>query len=201
MTAAARQPLLSYTDYLALEEETDVRHEFLRGEAWAMAGGTPRHSAVKSNLLFLVAGRLGSGPCRAYDSDLKLRVESTGLATYADLAVVCGPLVRDTEDRNAVTNPTAVFEVLSPSTERWDRGGKFHHMQTVPSLRSYVIVSVDELRVEVFTRLEDGSWRLSSHGAGSIATFDLGEGRIDLEVDALYRNLPEDEPDQPTGRS
>ncbi len=201
MTSAARLPLLSYAEYLALERETDVRHEFLRGEAWAMAGGTPRHSKVKLNLLALVDGRLGAGPCQAYDSDLKLRVDSTGLATYADLAIVCGPIRRDAEDRNAVTNPSAVFEVLSPSTERWDRGAKFHHMQTVGSLRSYVLISPDEPRVEVFTRLEDGTWRLSSHGAGEVATVELGEAEIRVEVDALYRNLPEDDADQASGRS
>ncbi len=102
---------LSYADYLALEQETGVRHEFLDGDAVAMAGGTPRHSKLKLHLGGLAFAGLGDHPCQAYDSDLKIRVPATGLATYPDLSVICGPLAHDTEDRNAVTNPTVLFEV------------------------------------------------------------------------------------------
>lgn len=188
---AATPPLLSYAEYLELERSTDIRHEFLRGEAWAMAGGTPRHSAIKSNLLFAVALTLRSGPCRVYDSDLKVRIPETGLATYPDLSLICGPLLRDGEDPNAATNPTVLFEVLSPSREAWDRGGKFHHYQRLPGLRQYVLIGDDPPLVEVFSRGTDGGWLLRSYRPGERFELDLTEGRVELSVDELYRELPE----------
>ena len=182
---------LSYAEYLALERSTDTRHEYLAGEVWAMAGGTLRHSAIKANLLIEVASALRGTPCRVYDSDAKVRVEGTDLSTYPDLAVVCGPVERSSTDRHALTNPTALFEVLSPSTERWDRGGKFRHVRTLGALRQYVLVNTDLPRVEVFTRGEDGAWSFREYGPGE--AFPLHDGRV--AVDALWADLPDEEPE------
>ena len=190
MVAAPQKIRLSYAEYLELERQTDTRHEFFDGEAWAMSGGTIRHSAIKTNLTVALAAALGKGPCRAYDSDLKVRVLATGLATYPDLTIVCGPVERHPEDRNALSNPSTVIEVLSKGTEGWDRGGKFMHMQQVPSLRYYLLVNVDDRRVELFTRGE-GAWSYTVHGPGErVPLSDLG---VSLEVDALYLDLPEEE--------
>ncbi|MEZ4239346.1 MAG: Uma2 family endonuclease [Myxococcota bacterium] len=130
---------LSYAAYLALEAETGVRHEYLDGEAWAMAGGTVRHAKLKTNLTADLSVALGDGPCQAYDSDLKLRMLETGLATYADLAVICGPVARHPDDRHAATNPTVVFEVLSPSTEGGTAEGSSGTSGQAASLRHYVL--------------------------------------------------------------
>ncbi len=189
MGEPARKLELSYQDYLALERETDQRHEFYQGEAWAMAGGTPRHAALIARLGGAFWVGLQSRPCDLYSSDLKLRVLDTGLATYPDLSVVCGPLERDPEDRNAATNPTLVLEVLSASTEAWDRGAKFAHMRRVPSLRHVVFVNQDTPRVELFTRQGDGSWRLVESGPGEI--FRVDDLGVEIPVDALYEGLPE----------
>lgn len=189
MGEPARKLKLSYEDYLALERESELRHEFYHGEAWAMAGGTPRHSALKTELAGRFWAALGRGPCKAYDSDLKLRVLETGLATYPDLAVVCGPLERDPDDRNAVTNPTLILEVLTESTEGWDRGGKFAHYRRIPTLRHVLFVSQSQPRLEHYTLQDDGSWRLVEFGPG--ATLKLPDLGVDLDVDALYQDLPE----------
>ncbi len=188
---------LSYTEYLDLETRTDLRHEFLDGEAWAMAGGTPRHSRVKVNLITRLNLGLGAGPCRLFDSDLKIRVLESGLATYPDAAVICGPVSRDPQDRNALTNPVLLVEVLSESTEAWDRGAKFAHYRRIPELRHYLLVDAGQARVEHFARQPDGRWLLSEYGAGQ--TVGLPELGLLLEVDALYQGMPEEDEEDVEG--
>ena len=184
---------LDYAEYLALERSTDLRHEFLDGEAWAIAGGTPRHSKIKANLVGQLYLALGRGPCAAYDSDLKVRVPDTGLSTWPDAAVICGPLQRDALDRNAAVNPTVLVEVLSEATEAWDRGGKFAHYRRLASLRHYLLVDSRTSRVEHYVRMADGRWALSEHGPGEVVEVEAAGLR--LEVDRLYEGLPaEDEP-------
>lgn len=188
MGNAAEVLHLSYLDYLALERSTEMRHEYLDGEAWMMAGGSPRHAKVIMNLSAALVNRLADGPCQAYSADLKIRVLATGLATYPDASVICGPLERHPEDRNAITNPTLIVEVLSPSTEGWDRGPKFRHFQQIPGLQHYLLVDQDEVRVEHYVRTERG-WHYSVHGPGEQLVIDATHTTLD--VDALYRNLPE----------
>ncbi len=186
----------SYSAYLALERETDRRHEYLDGEAWMMASGTPRHSKIKANLLIQVGVALDDGPCQPYDSDLKIRVLDTGLATYPDLTIICGPVERHPDDRNALTNPSVLFEVLSDSTEAWDRGGKFAHYRRISSLQQYVLVNTRDQRVEVYTRQDDGSWLFVDHGPGMAAP--LVAISASLSVASVYRNLPEEPATEPT---
>ncbi|MFO0748141.1 MAG: Uma2 family endonuclease [Myxococcota bacterium] len=189
MVAQPHDVGLSYAQYLALEGETHERFQFLDGEVFAMAGGTLRHAKLIANLTAALGGALGDGPCQAYSSDAKLRVAATGLATYPDLSVICGAPETHPEDPNAATNPALVAEVLSPSTEAWDRGGKFHHLKQVQSLRHYLLVSVDAVRVERFERADHGTWTYREHGAGE--TVELADLGVTFTVDALYRNLPE----------
>jgi Uma2 family endonuclease len=180
--------MLTYAEYLAIERETDLRHEFLHGRAWAMSGGTPRHSALKVNLLAFLHRTTEGTPCRPYDSHLKLRVAASGLATYADVAVICGALVPDREDANAATNPVVVIEVLSPSTEAWDRGWKWEHYRSMASLRHYLLVDQGTERVEHYERLPDGSWRYTVHLAGSVVP--LTAIGVDLPVASIYAGAP-----------
>lgn len=190
MSAAAELVRYTYAEYLALERRTDQRHEYFDGEVFLMAGGTPRHAKVLSNANVALGAALGDRPCQAFSSDLKIRIPATGLATYPDLSVICGPLERHPEDRNAATNPTLIVEVLSESTEVWDRTRKFFHYQQLPSLRHYLLVSHDEPRVEHYERAEAGAWTYRVFGPGDVVPLSiLG---ISLPVDALYKNLPDD---------
>lgn len=189
MAEALAKHRLTWDEYLELERTTDTRHEYLDGEAWAMAGGTPRHSAVIVNTIGELHAVLRGRPCRVYESNTKVYVEDTDLASYPDVAVVCGPPVRAAHDKNVVTNPTVLVEVLSPSTAAWDRGGKFAHYQHVPTLKHYVLVDPEQVRVELFTRQEDGSWRYTLHGAGAEVRLDAVD--VTLAVDSLYVDLPE----------
>ena len=187
MSGPARTDI-SYAQYLALERSSGQRHEYVSGSAWAMAGGSVRHSAIKTNLAALFRTALRGTPCRPYDADLKVRVRETGLATYPDLSVVCGAPVTDPADDHAVTNPTLLLEVLSPDTEAWDRGGKFAHYRRIPSLRHYLLVNQDEERVEHFELQADGSWRLTEHGAGE--SVELSALAVPVPVNDIYEDLP-----------
>ena len=183
---AARLPWVSYEDYLTLEREAEQRHEWLDGRVYAMAGGTLVHAelaaAVQRELGNLA---LGCG-CRVFSSDAKVRVLATGLATYPDASMVCGPVTRDPADANAMTSPAVLVEVLSESTERYDRGEKFAHYRRLPSLRDYVLVSQHTRRIEVYSR-EGDHWTLHVAEDGGAAPLTALDGA--LLVDRVYQGV------------
>lgn len=152
-------PLHSYSfaEYLALEATSNVKHEYLNGEIYAMAGGTPAHAARSAAILAAIVPQLRHGPCRIYSSDLPVRVSATGLATYPDAVVVCGPLELDPESATTVLNPKAIVEVLSDSTAAYDRGVKLDHYKRIESLEVVLLFSQTSRRVEVHRR-SDGGW-------------------------------------------
>lgn len=175
---------MTYAEYLAAEAAAAVRHEYLNGDVWEMAGGTIAHGAIAA----AIAGDLRLGlrdkPCRTFSSDVRIRVTDTGLTTYPDLSVVCGRIETAADDPEAITNPIVLVEVLSDSTEAYDRGAKFAHYRLVSSLREYVLVSQSEPRIEVYRRLQGGRWELLEARAGeSIALESVG---IRLDIDAVY---------------
>ncbi len=184
MPTPARVPRLSYTEYRALEERSDERHTWLAGEVFAMAGGSPTHARIAMDLAVLLAGQLGDGPCQPFGSDLRVRVPETGLATYPDLSIICGPLELHPEDDHAVTNPVVLIEILSKSTEAWDRGDKFAHYRRLVSLQEYVLVAQDKKRVEHYRRNDDGTWTLAELGAGGALT--LSSLGCAVDVDRIY---------------
>ena len=178
-------PTLSYAEYLELEAGSETKHEYLRGELFAMAGGTPEHAALALALgAELIAGLRGR-PCRAFGSDLRVRIEATDLSTYPDLSVVCGQLETSTIDPHAVTNPVLIVEVLSDSTEAYDRGQKFSHYRQIPSLREYLLVSQVEPRLEAYAKNEAGLWVLREAGSGEQLQLSSLEG-LSLDVDTIY---------------
>jgi Uma2 family endonuclease len=137
----------TYAEYLGFETSSNVKHEFLDGQIYAMAGGTPEHAALAAAVITLLGPQLRGGECRPYNSDLRVRTP-TGLTTYPDVTVICGPRTIDALDPLAVTNPALIVEVLSRSTEEYDSGDKFEHYKTFPSLREYVLVSHRERSVK-----------------------------------------------------
>ncbi len=170
----------TYAEYLGFEASSNVRHEFLDGQIYAMAGGTPEHAALAAAVITLLGPQLRGGECRPYNSDLRVRTP-TGLTTYPDVTVICGPRVIDDLDPSAITNPTLIVEVLSRSTEEYD-SDKFEHYKTFPSLREYVLVSHRERSVEVRSRGE-GGWRTTVVPEDAIAEFSIGAR---LDVRELY---------------
>jgi Uma2 family endonuclease len=148
-----------------LEAESSTRHEFLSGEIFAMAGGTPEHAAMAAEVIGQF--RLQGGPCRVFTSDLGVRVMATGLATYPDACVVCGPTERDPDKKANVTTPRVLVEVTSDGTENYDRGEKLEHYKKISSLECVVIVAHREARVDVWSR-PPGSLDWSHESAGPI---------------------------------
>ena len=179
VATSAHQVHYTYAEYLALENASNVKHEYLEGQIYAMAGGTPARAALAAAMVGLIFGQLAGG-CRAFSSDLRVRVEATGLATYPDITVVCGPHQPAADDDDAVTNPVLIAEVLSKSTEAYDRGEKFEHYQQIPSLQQYVLVAQDRREVEVWTRGEDGAWTRAVFGDGEQASLDAIASRLDV---------------------
>ena len=178
----------SYDEYLAYERDSGMKHEYDDGEIIAMAGGSPRHSALASRVNAALESSRRPG-CTAFQSDLRIRMLATGKATYPDAAMVCGPLERDPGDPTGatVTNPMLLVEVLSPSTEQEDRGNKWQHYRLIPSLQEYVLVSQSHPRVESYRRLASGGWEYDEAIEGIVqlpsgVTFDLAR---------LYAELPD----------
>jgi Uma2 family endonuclease len=158
-TASKRQ--ISPQEYLELERKAEFRSEYYRGEMFTMSGGSPRHSLIKVNLGSELIHQLKGCPYVAYGSDLRIRVSATELYTYPDASVVCGKLEFDDERGDTILNPDLIAEVLSDSTEAYDRGRKFDHYRRLESLREYLLVSQDEPKLEQFSRNDDGTWTLS----------------------------------------
>ena len=172
-------------DYLGVEEMSAVRHEFLDGQIFAVAGGTPEHAALSAAALVVLGSKLRDGRCRPYSSDLRIRVLATGLATYPDAAVICGEATRDPASPTHVTNPSVVVEVLSASTEEYDRGEKREHYQRIETLREYVLIAQDKRRVEVFARTSDrATWAHRVYGSGD--TVELPSLNLTFSADELY---------------
>ena len=177
---------MSYAEYAASEAAAEARHEYLRGEVYAMAGGTLEHAALAAALAREVGVALAGRPCRTFSADARVRIEATDMTTYPDLSVVCGELVRAAGDERAIVNPIVIFEVLSDSTEGYDRGAKASHYRHIPSLQEYVLVSQNEHHVEVQRRNASGHWEIHEFGIGDQVRLESLD--VALSLDALYRN-------------
>ena len=149
-------------EYYRLERDAVSKSDYYNGEIFAMAGGTSRHALICGNITREVGNLLKGSHCAVYTSDLRLKIKASGLRVYPNVGIYCGPLEFDEEDPYAetVTNPTLLFEVLSPSTAGYDRGFKSENFRRIPSLRGYVLVSQDKPHVEIYERQADGSWVL-----------------------------------------
>lgn len=177
---------MNYADYLLLERSSPERHEFLRGEVYAMAGGSPEHGALAAAWIGELRVALGGKPCRVFTSDVRVRIRETGLTTYPDVSVVCGRLETDSEDPDAIVNPVLLIEVLSDSSEAYDRGAKAAHYRRIQTLREYVLVSQSEPLVEVYRRNAEGRFELYEVRADD--TVELASVGVSLVVKARYAN-------------
>lgn len=188
MRVTSAFPLHRYTyqDYVYLEEQSSTRHEFLGGEIVAMAGGTPEHAAMAAEVIGQLRDALHAGACRVFTSDLGVRVLATGLATYPDASVVCGPTLRDPDKKTNITNPSLLVEVTSDSTEHYDRGEKLEHYKQIPSLTAVVLVSHREPRLEIwFRRRTSDPWSKIEGGPGT--KLALEAPACTLDADAIWR--------------
>ncbi len=151
---------LTPEQYLEIERQAEFKSEYYQGEMFAMAGAREGHNLIAGNVFAAFHQQFRSRPCRVYPSGM--RVNATGLLTYPDVVAVCGePRFLD-ERRDTLLNPTLLVEVLSPSTEAYDRGRKSEHYRSIESLQEYLLISADRIRVDLYTRQADGRWLLTS---------------------------------------
>lgn len=184
MSTAVRSDLTA-ADFFAWEAEQLDKHEFVHGEVFSMAGGTPEHALIGANVLGSLYGQLAGGPCRVFSSDLAVELEPGGHYAYPDLTIVCGPLERVAHGP-AVANPTVVVEVLSRSTASYDRGGKAEAYRRVASLQAVVFVESERRHLEAMVR-EGDRWLIAEADAtGGLALEAIGAV---LQTDAVYAGL------------
>lgn len=154
-------PTYSPQQYLAIERDTEEKHEYLKGEILAMGGASESHNLIVVNLVAAIHPQLRGTACKVYSSNMRLKVSATGLYTYPDVVALCGEAHFDDEQRDTLLNPALIIEVLSKSTEGYDRGEKFAHYRRIESLAEYLLVSQDKYHIEHYVRQPDNQWLMS----------------------------------------
>jgi Uma2 family endonuclease len=166
-----REPAVAYNkrkytidEYLEIENAATEKHEYYRGEIFAMSGAKLNHNVISSNLIIALGAQLKGGSCRPFGSDMRVHIPSNTLFTYPDLSIVCGdPQSRNNDDMNFL-NPTIIVEIMSPSTKNYDRKDKFELYKEIPTLREYILVDSLSMLVEAWY-LQDGSWTLKEYNS------------------------------------
>jgi Uma2 family endonuclease len=182
------KPRYTPDQYLDMERAADHKSEYSDGEIFAMAGASEEHNLVGVNLVREISTQLRGTLCRTYANDMRVKVEATGLFTYPDVVIVCGERRFADDHLDTLTNPTVVIEVLSPTTEGYDRGRKFANYRRIPSLQAYVLVSQDQALVECYERQENGQWALTE-ARGLDASLALPAVTCTLALADVYADI------------
>ena len=175
-------------EYLERERKSDLRNEFYSGEIFAMSGASFEHTCIVDNLVFELTQRLLGGSCRVLSKDMRVKVNASGLYTYPDLIVVCGKPDLEDSHGDTLLNPQIIFEVLSPTTEAYDRGQKFNHYRQIPTLKEYVLVSQDRPMIERYIRQSDVSWNLTDFKPPQ-ESFELLSVAASVKIADVYRSV------------
>lgn len=183
MAQPQQTPLFTPQAYLDWEVQQPDKHEYIRGEVYAMAGGEDRHQTAGGNVYMLLRQHLSGTPCRVYMSDVRVQTEEAYF--YPDVFVTCS--ARDAQDRLVKREPTLVVEVLSPSTAAFDAGAKFAHYRSVASLQEYALVDLDRRSVDVFRKSPEGLWVLHPHTETD--TLELASVKLRCPTAAVFSDL------------
>lgn len=189
VTAASANRAMSPEEYLAFERQAPGKHEYWHGEVFAMAGASRRHNLLVGNLVRLLGNALLDRPCEVYPSDMRVSSSASDVFTYPDVTVVCGEPSFADGGHDTLLDPLVIAEVLSDSTEAYDRGKKFEHYRGIASVKHYLLVAQDHPLVELYTRQPDGTWSLSDRRHGDeVGLSALG---CELSVAEIYRKVLE----------
>lgn len=192
MVAIQDPRYMSPQEYLDWEELQPIKYEYINGEVFAMAGGTIPHNAIAVNLTTALRNHTKGGPCRVYMADAKVGISEKGPFHYPDVMVTCDQ--RDKKARKVIYHPCLIAEVLSPSTERYDRGQKFQQYRRISSLREYLLISAEQMTVECFRLNDRGIWELHSYADGEELHLTSLDFRCPIEL--LYEDVVLDEEDR-----
>lgn len=188
MSAVPAIKLIPVDEYLAMETDTGVKHEYYRGEIFAIAGGTIAHNQVVRNTLTSIDNFLKNEYCQVFPSDLKVHVEANTLFTYPDLSIVCKEPQRWNNRNDVITNPVVLVEVLSKKTQNYDRGQKFKLYRSLPSLKEYILISSVETAAEFYVKQPTGFWTLHET-TNPEDTFKIETIQFSCALKELYRNV------------
>ncbi|MCA1568000.1 MAG: Uma2 family endonuclease [Acidobacteria bacterium] len=167
--SSQRKTLMTPEEYLAAERKAETRSEYFGGEVFAMVGASKRHNLIAANIIRVLGNQLLERACNVYPSDMRVKVSATGKYTYPDVVVACEPELFDDAENDTLLNPVVIIEVLSASTEAYDRGKKFEQYQQIASLTEYILVAQEPCRIEQYVRQSDKEWRYSEyHDAGDV---------------------------------
>ncbi len=175
MTAQVQRKITP-DEYLAMERDADFKSEYYNGEIFAMAGASRKHNLICGNVFAALHAQFKNRSCEAYTGDMRVRVSETGLYTYPDVLALCEPPLFDDEEKDTLLNPSLIIEVLSKSTESYDRGEKFAHYRTLSSLKEYILISQNSFQIEHYMRQSGSRWILSefSHPEDTVELPSVG---------------------------
>lgn len=184
------QPLTRFSpqQYLAQERKAEFKSEFYQGEIFALAGASREHNLIVANLVREIGNALKDSNCEVYPSEMRVKVSATGLYTYPDVTIACGEPEFEDKELDTLLNPTVLFEVLSKSTEAYDRGTKARHYRKIPSLQHYVLVSQFQSSVEIFSRSSDDTWTLTEVNALP-ESLQLQSPNVAVPLAEVYRKI------------
>ena len=186
--ALQSQPRYAFENYLTTKHQTKIQHKYTDGQVFAMVGASTEHNIIVANITAALVAQLKDRPCLVFANDMKVRIDKAGACKYPDLAALCGDAELFDERRDVLLNPSVIVEVLSASTEAYDRGEKFALYRRLPSLREYALVSQDKPCVELFSRQADGGWLLTEY-AEDEATISLPSIGCLLVLRDLYHKV------------
>jgi Uma2 family endonuclease len=182
------QNTLSEKDYLAIERSSAQRHEYYQGEIFAMGGASANHNQIVANVMVSLGLQLKQRPCRVWASDMRVKLDKSGLYTYPDIVAFCGQPHYDDDRKDTLLNPTVIIEVLSPSTEAYDRGEKFSHYRQVDTLREYVLIGQEKPRIERYVRQPEQKWLLEEV-SDLVSSIRLAALDCELRLSDVYEKV------------
>jgi Uma2 family endonuclease len=185
IASPSHSPKLTPTEYFTWEEQQHCRHEYINGEVYAMSGGSQTHSRIALKFAALLDNHLLDRPYRVFNSDCRVNILGTEDYTYPDASVSCDR--RDTTTAQYITYPCLIVEVLSDTTEAYDRGKKFVRYRQNPELRDYVLVSSQEIAIDLYHKGEDGRWEILNYRAGDI--IELQSIDLSFPIEQIYRGI------------
>jgi Uma2 family endonuclease len=189
MVALSNKPKrMTESEYLAFDHASEVKHEYINGEVFAMTGASWEHNMICSLTIAALVNQLRGKPCQVSPSDLRLKVTETGLYTYPDISVICGDPIFAGNEFDTIVNPTVIIEILSKTTEAYDRGEKFQHYRTLETLQDYVLISQDKPRIEGYSRQQNKKWTFTD-AIGLDAAFEIPSIGCILKLAEVYERV------------
>ncbi|HEX7314373.1 MAG TPA: Uma2 family endonuclease [Pyrinomonadaceae bacterium] len=188
-----RKSLITPEEYLAIERKSEIKNEYYAGDVFAMVGASKQHNLIAANVIRVLGNQLVDRPCNVYPSDMRVKVSATGKYTYPDVVVACEEELFDDAEKDTLLNPVLIVEILSESTEAYDRGKKFEQYQYIESLTEYLLITQEPYRVEQYVRQSNREWRYSEyHDADDEVTINIIGCRLPLKD--VYAKIAQSSP-------